>query len=80
MGKHLRVDRASSKVNPKDVSNTIFLGNLPEDVTEEELWALFKPIGGVTNVRVVRDKTGIGKGVAYVAFKVRFIEYSPHSN
>jgi len=70
MGKHLRVDRARSFVNPRDAGNTLFLGNLPEDVTEEEIWDLFKSVGGIANVRAVRDKTGIGKGVAFVSFNL----------
>lgn len=43
----------------------------PSDI-EEGLWREFSKIGTVESVRVVRDpKTRVGKGFAYVQFKVR---------
>ena len=44
----------------------------PADV-EEGLWRVFGKAGTVENVRVVRDSaTRVGKGFAYVQFKVLF--------
>ena len=41
------------------------------DVNEEELRAHFSSISGITNVHVVRASgIGIGKGIAYISFKV----------
>lgn len=38
---------------------------------DETLWEHFSQCGEIYSVRVVRDKkTGIGKGIAYVRFKV----------
>ena len=52
-------DRPPRKVKP------------PADI-EEGLWRQFKQAGAVESVRVVRDKvTRVGKGIAYVQFKVR---------
>lgn len=46
----------------------------PSDI-EEGLWREFSKLGTVESVRVVRDpKTRVGKGFAYVQFKVRFLQ------
>jgi nucleolar protein 12 len=58
-------------------SMSVFLGNLPLDVEEEEIITLFNEAdhlpqvqGEVDAVRVVHDKaTGLGKGFGYVLFK-----------
>jgi len=66
-GKHLRVDLAS---NPeKNTENSLFLGNLPFDVKEEELWEEFQEFGAIKYVRIVRNPTTFeGKGIAFVCF------------
>ncbi|KAG2180995.1 hypothetical protein INT43_008577 [Umbelopsis isabellina] len=69
--KHLRVDSAA---NPKnhDRKKSVFVGSLPFDAQEEQLWEFFKECGDIENVRIVRDaKTNIGKGIAYVQFSDR---------
>jgi nucleolar protein 12 len=49
----------------------------PADI-EEGLWRKFAEVGEVESVRVVRDRgTRVGKGIAYVQFKVRFCYSSP---
>ncbi len=72
-GHHIRVDRATRSSDAKDGANkrSVFVGNLPFDVTEESLRAHFEDAGmqGIENVRIVRDpKTGLGKGIAFVGF------------
>ena len=53
-----------------DYTKTIFIGNLPFTVTEEEIRSLFNECGAIENIRVIRDpKTHIGKGIGYVTFK-----------
>jgi nucleolar protein 12 len=61
-----------------DVSKTVFVGNLPLDIEDEELVRFF--IAGLGSgsesllqaVRVIRDpKTSVGKGIAFVLFKSR---------
>jgi nucleolar protein 12 len=66
--KHIRVDVDGVQTN-NDFDATVFIGNLPYVVNEEELRVHFADIGKILNVRVVRDKeTFIGKGIAYIQF------------
>ena len=47
---------------------TLFVGNLPYDVTEDELTGLFGSFGPIEEVRVVAEN-GRTKGFAYIEFK-----------
>ncbi|KAI5438076.1 nucleolar protein 12 [Lathyrus oleraceus] len=83
-GNHIRVDRAcpprkklkGDNSQLYDNKRTVFVGNLPFDVKDEELYQLF---GGIPNlessveaIRVVRDPhLNVGKGIAYVLFKTK---------
>jgi len=70
-GNHLNTDMANNDSMP-DHRRSVFVGNLPFDIEEEELYEAFGHCGDVSNVRVIRDRgTNIGKGIAYVAFKDR---------
>lgn len=68
LGKHLRVDLAA---NPnKNNERTVFVGNLPFSIKEDELWEEFKEFGELEYVRVIKDPhTFQGKGIAYICFK-----------
>ncbi|KAJ7564657.1 hypothetical protein O6H91_02G028100 [Diphasiastrum complanatum] len=82
--RHIRVDFAQaphkgaedmSSVN-YDPTRSIFIGNLPFDAEDEELYQLFgsseNPDIQVEAVRIVRDRqTSIGKGFAFVLFKTK---------
>jgi len=74
-GKHLRVDRAfgSKELERKsenDYDTTIFVGNLPFVVGEEEVREHFAVCGKILNVRLIREpKTFVGKGIGYVMFE-----------
>lgn len=82
-GNHIRVDMACpprKKLKGDgplyDRKRTVFVGNLPFDVKDEELYQLFcgpsGPQGDVEAIRVVRDPdSSLGKGIAYVLFKTR---------
>ncbi|KAJ3708888.1 hypothetical protein LUZ61_012593 [Rhynchospora tenuis] len=79
-GNHIRVDMACpprKKLKGEgplyDRKRTVFVGNLPFDVKDEELYSLFCGVStAVEAIRVVRDaNTSIGKGIAYVLFKTR---------
>lgn len=67
-GKHIRVDLAA-KDRKNDTKKSVFIGNLPFNISEEIVWEFFGTCGQVTNVRLVRDrKTNLGKGFGYVTF------------
>ncbi|KAG8382506.1 hypothetical protein BUALT_Bualt05G0084300 [Buddleja alternifolia] len=81
-GNHIRVDRACpprKKLKGDDSplydnKRTVFVGNLPFDVKDEEIYKLFCGIknleSSVEAVRVIRDPgSSLGKGIAYVLFK-----------
>ncbi|XP_030947955.1 RNA-binding protein 34 [Quercus lobata] len=83
-GNHIRVDRACpprKKLKGEigslyDSKRTIFVGNLPYDVKDEELYQLFSGIGNLGScieaIRVIRHShISLGKGIAYVLFKTR---------
>ena len=49
------------------MSNKLYVGNLPYQITEQELADLFAQSGQVTSVRVITDReTGRSKGFAFV--------------
>jgi nucleolar protein 12 len=65
--KHIRVDLDGKQENDFDTS--IFIGNLPWVINEEDLRTHFAEAGKILNVRIIRDKdTFIGKGIAYIQF------------
>ncbi|KAK8657979.1 hypothetical protein V6N13_036195 [Hibiscus sabdariffa] len=83
-GNHIRVDRAcpprkklkAENVPLYDNKRTVFVGNLPFDVKDEEIYQLLCGINNLETsieaVRVIRDpQFGVGKGIAYVLFKTR---------
>ncbi|CAJ1931122.1 unnamed protein product [Sphenostylis stenocarpa] len=83
-GNHIRVDRAcpprkkhkGESVPLYDNKRTVFVGNLPFDVKDEEVYQLFCGISNLESsveaVRVVRDPhLNVGKGIAYVLFKTK---------
>lgn len=82
-GNHIRVDMAcpprkklKGQAPIYSVKKTVFVGNLPYDVKDEELYQLFvediKMESSLEGIRVIRDPaTSVGKGIAYVLFKTR---------
>ncbi|QDZ18108.1 RNA-binding protein [Chloropicon primus] len=84
--KHIMVDFAGAKSTNMDgapvqydPTMSVFLGNLPVDVEEEEVITFFHGAdhvpqvqGEIDAVRVVHDRsTGLGKGFGYVLFKTK---------
>jgi RNA recognition motif-containing protein len=46
---------------------TLYVGNLPYQITENELQAVFSAHGTVSSVKIIRDKmTGRSKGFGFV--------------
>ncbi|GAX80363.1 hypothetical protein CEUSTIGMA_g7802.t1 [Chlamydomonas eustigma] len=53
----------------KQIANTIFIGNIPYDVSEQDLITMFSEVGPIKNMRLVTDKdTGKPKGFAFCEF------------
>ncbi|KAK6175642.1 hypothetical protein SNE40_014053 [Patella caerulea] len=70
-GYHLRVD-ISTNNSKSNHNKSVFVGNLPFDVNEEDIRKMFKVCGDIENIRIIRDnKTGFGKGFCYVVFKTK---------
>ncbi|KAF3449399.1 hypothetical protein FNV43_RR10127 [Rhamnella rubrinervis] len=83
-GHHIRVDRAcpprkklkGDNTSVYDHKRTVFVGNLPFDAKDEEVYQLFCGIkdleSSIEAFRVIRDpQHNVGKGFAYVLFKTR---------
>ncbi|CAH8841957.1 unnamed protein product [Trichobilharzia szidati] len=66
---HIRVDCAiKNKTNYKP-DNCVFLGNLPFDCTEEEIYNALSSLGSLASVRLIRDnQTGAVRGFGYATF------------
>ena len=56
--------------NPGDVEipNRIFVKGFPKDATDEEIKTYFESYGIVRDTKIVRDKSGVSKGYAFVTF------------
>eukprot|EP01102_Stenamoeba_stenopodia_P009796 TRINITY_DN2901_c0_g1_i1.p1 TRINITY_DN2901_c0_g1~~TRINITY_DN2901_c0_g1_i1.p1 ORF type:complete len:332 (-),score=76.92 TRINITY_DN2901_c0_g1_i1:537-1532(-) len=55
-----------------DDDRTLFVGDVPRTVAEDQLRELFQPYGEVTNVQIKRDKvTQCSLGYAFIQFKER---------
>ncbi|XP_069744159.1 RNA-binding protein 34 [Narcine bancroftii] len=68
-GFHLRVDLAN-KSNVHDHRRSVFLGNLPFDIQENDVHDHFCGCGEIKGVRIVRDQeSGMGKGFGYLLFQ-----------
>ncbi|XP_072169120.1 RNA-binding protein 34-like [Diadema setosum] len=66
---HLRVDIAGNS-KKHDLRRSVFVGNIPFKVEEEELHDHFHSCGAIEGVRLIRDKeTGVGKGFGYILFE-----------
>ncbi|KAL6176024.1 hypothetical protein ACLB2K_052660 [Fragaria x ananassa] len=81
---HVRVDRAcpprkklkGENASAYDHTRTVFVGNLPFEVKDEEVYQLFcgtnNQESGVEAIRIIKDSNvGLGKGIAYVLFKTK---------
>ncbi|VDO10452.1 unnamed protein product [Rodentolepis nana] len=67
-GRHIRVDVSNRK--KYNNQNSIFVGNLPFSVNEEEVRNIFSQFGEIKGVRLIRDRaTGAVKGIGFVEFE-----------
>ena len=72
MGRRIKVNRSSEKPPPRRTAgdpNTVFVGNLSYNTTEDDLRDFFKSCGEVKDVRLAKDHMdGRPKGFAHVEF------------
>ncbi|XP_025194332.1 RNA-binding protein 34 [Melanaphis sacchari] len=69
-GHTIRVDMALNTNHKQNMKKGIFIGNLPYNIQEDEIWDYFKDCGTISAVRIVRDNaTGVSKGFGYVDFE-----------
>lgn len=62
-----KLESSSSIHVPKKLM--LFVGNLPEDITKEQVMTHFKRTGGVKSVKIPKHRgTDTGKGFAYIEF------------
>ena len=58
-----------SSMNDETVGNKVYVGNLPYNISEGDIEALFAPFGHVVEVRIVYDRvTRRSKGFGFVEF------------
>jgi len=69
----IRVDRVTHNTEDgaaHDNAHSVFVGNLPFSVNENDLYAHFESCGELAGVRVVRDRDSqMGKGIAFLRFR-----------
>lgn len=52
------------------MSNTLYVGNLSYQMTDEELAQVFSSIGPVTSAKIIRDRmSGRSRGFGFVEFE-----------
>lgn len=72
---HLRQGATGAGESPRekrDDSATLRVTNLSEDVTENDIYELFRRFGGISRVYLARDReTGACKGFAFVSFNMK---------
>ena len=67
-GHFLRVDKVDGE-NEANKKMSIFVGNLPFNLEEDEFRGHFSQCGQIEAVRLIRDSSsGVGKGFGYVTF------------
>lgn len=71
MGSEIKLEKAKSKETIKENkkerdARTLFVKNLPYRITEDEIREVFE---NATEVRIVMNKEGNSKGMAYIEFK-----------
>merc|ERR1719153_1142558 len=64
-----RIKVSYSRPNTADIKDTnLYVGNVPQGVTEEDLERLFGAHGNLLTRKLLRDQGGKNKGIAFVRF------------
>ncbi|KAK2957702.1 putative RNA binding protein [Blattamonas nauphoetae] len=57
-----------SRKSPKKPCFKVFVGNLPFNITKEDIETHFKPCGTITSVRILTKKDGTPRGCCFIEF------------
>ena len=52
-------------------NNTVFIGNLPSNITENDIESKFSKFGPIKTIRLVKDKNNNTKGFGYIDFETQ---------
>ncbi|KAJ3695450.1 hypothetical protein LUZ60_000827 [Juncus effusus] len=63
-----KFERSVKEAADKYQGLNLYLKNLDDEITDEQLKELFDEFGTITSCKVMRDQNGISKGSAFVAF------------
>jgi len=64
-----RIKVSYSRPNTADIRNTnLYVGNVPQDISDEELVNLFSPYGSIITKNVLKDHTGKNRGIAFIRY------------
>ncbi|OCL10388.1 hypothetical protein AOQ84DRAFT_315563 [Glonium stellatum] len=55
--------------SPNQPNNTLYIGNLFFEVTEDQLKKVFSRFGAVTKAQIIYDNRGLSRGFGYVTFE-----------
>ncbi|XP_014209082.1 nucleolar protein 12 isoform X1 [Copidosoma floridanum] len=68
-GHTLRVDVVANKDKAHDEKKAVFIGNLPFEITEDQVRAHFTSCGNMKSVHIMKHRdTGLSRGVGYINF------------
>ncbi|KAL0037421.1 hypothetical protein WJX79_007127 [Trebouxia sp. C0005] len=58
-----------------EVSNQwkLFVGQLPPEATEADLWAVFSPVGEILELYVLRGPNGLSRGCGFITYANKFL-------
>ena len=56
--------------DPAAYAHKLFIGQIPFDASEQDLWALFAPVGDILELAILRSQ-GRSKGCAFLTYSTR---------
>lgn len=62
MGQRFSVKHRAPDGNPLQPTDTLYVGNMQFDTTEEDLYNFFSTVGDIKGVKIIMDPKGLSKG------------------
>jgi len=64
-----RIKVSYSRPNTADIKNTnLYIGNVPEGMSDDELVNLFTPYGNIITRNILKDQSGRNRGIAFIRY------------